>query len=135
MRGIVQRVLESSVSVNGEIISKTGKGMCVLVGIDRNDDKSMIPWMVKKLLSLKIYENKEGKPWASNITDIDGSIMLVSQFTLCHVLKGAKPDFHNAMKGSESKPFFEELVSAMKAAYNPVWILMPIPRNRMKNKV
>ena len=120
MRGIVQRVLESSVTVEGEVISKIGKGMCVLVGIDRNDDKSMIPWMVKKLLSLKIYDNTDGKPWAKNITDVNGSILIVSQFTLCHVLKGAKPDFHNAMKGSESQPFFDEFVAAMRAAYKPV---------------
>eukprot|EP01064_Diplonema_japonicum_P032954 TRINITY_DN6353_c0_g1_i1.p1 TRINITY_DN6353_c0_g1~~TRINITY_DN6353_c0_g1_i1.p1 ORF type:complete len:197 (+),score=41.37 TRINITY_DN6353_c0_g1_i1:64-654(+) len=117
MRGVVQRVASASVTVGEKEVGKVGKGMCVLVGISNASTKGQIPWMVKKLLSLRIFEDENGKSWAKNVTDIEGEIMLVSQFTLCHVLKGAKPDFHNAMPGSGSEPFFDELVKSLRAAY------------------
>lgn len=59
------------------------------------------------------------KAWAANVTDVGGSVLMVSQFTLCHVLKGNKPDFHNAMKGDLAKPMFDKMVANMAAAYKP----------------
>eukprot|EP01059_Diplonema_ambulator_P021195 TRINITY_DN35239_c0_g1_i1.p1 TRINITY_DN35239_c0_g1~~TRINITY_DN35239_c0_g1_i1.p1 ORF type:complete len:164 (+),score=18.46 TRINITY_DN35239_c0_g1_i1:51-542(+) len=119
MRGVVQRVTSAAVTVSGEEVASIGKGLCVLVGISNSSTKDMVPWMVKKILSLRVFENEEGKGWSKNVTEVGGSVLLVSQFTLCHVLKGNKPDFHNAMPGPESEPFFNELVQAMKLAYSP----------------
>eukprot|EP01061_Rhynchopus_euleeides_P042720 TRINITY_DN74522_c0_g1_i1.p1 TRINITY_DN74522_c0_g1~~TRINITY_DN74522_c0_g1_i1.p1 ORF type:complete len:253 (+),score=66.78 TRINITY_DN74522_c0_g1_i1:96-761(+) len=117
MRCVVQRVTEAAVTVGDNVISEVGRGMCVLVGISNTSTRSQIPWMAKKLLSLRIFEGEEGKQWAKNVVDTEGSILLVSQFTLCHVLKGAKPDFHNAMTAADSGPFFDEFVEAVRAAY------------------
>ncbi|KAJ9450389.1 D-tyrosyl-tRNA(Tyr) deacylase [Diplonema papillatum] len=119
MRGVVQRVTSASVTVEGAVVGSVGKGLCVLVGISTTDTPAMIPWMAKKLLNLRLFEGGGGKNWAKNVVDVDGEILLVSQFTLCHVLKGSKPDFHNAMPGSQSQPFFDELVAALRKAYRP----------------
>ena len=58
-----------------------------------------------------------GKAWARNVVEAGGSVLLVSQFTLCHVLKGNKPDFHNAMPGPQAQPLFDELVKQVRASF------------------
>ena len=117
MRCVVQRVAEASVTVGDNLVSKVGHGMSVLVGISTSSQRSQIAWMAKKLLSLRIFDDENGKPWAKNVTEVNGSLLLVSQFTLCHVLKGAKPDFHNALTAAESGPFFDDFVAAVQAQY------------------
>jgi D-tyrosyl-tRNA(Tyr) deacylase len=64
-----------------------------------------------------------GKPWSRNVMEVNGSVLLVSQFTLCHVLKGNKPDFHNAMKGGEAKVLYDKMQTLMGTIYRPERIL------------
>ena len=119
MRAIIQRVATASVSVGEKPVSAIGHGLCVLIGIFDGDTDKDLEYIVRKLLNIRLFDSQEGKGWTRNVTEVDGSLLLVSQFTLCHVLKGNKPDFHNAMKGSDSKPMFDQLVAACAAGYKP----------------
>jgi len=119
MRAIIQRVKQASVSVNGELVSSIGKGMCVLVGISRDDTDSDIEYIVRKLLNVRLWENAEGKRWMYSASHNNYEILCVSQFTLYHVLKGNSPDFHQAMAASQSKEFFDKFIDKLKTSYKP----------------
>eukprot|EP01006_Ploeotia_vitrea_P055273 TRINITY_DN67979_c2_g2_i2.p2 TRINITY_DN67979_c2_g2~~TRINITY_DN67979_c2_g2_i2.p2 ORF type:complete len:216 (+),score=27.30 TRINITY_DN67979_c2_g2_i2:35-649(+) len=96
MRGVLQRVLSAKVTVGDVVVGSIGRGICVLVGIGTEDTIEDAKWLGNKLLNIRVWEQNE-KNWAANVKAIEGEILLVSQFTLMHVLKGNKPDFHNAM--------------------------------------
>jgi D-tyrosyl-tRNA(Tyr) deacylase len=117
MRAIIQRVGSASVAVEEVTVARIGHGYMVLVGISNGDTDADLEFILRKILSIRLFDSEEGKSWAKNVTEVGGSILLVSQFTLCHTLKGNKPDFHNAMTGSESRPMFDKLVNGMAAAY------------------
>jgi len=119
MRAIVQRVTQASVSVNEELISKIGKGICVLVGISRDDTDKDIEYIVRKLLNLRIWDGDTGKRWQHSVSQKKYEILCVSQFTLYNVLKGNSPDFHHAMPATESKAFFDKFIASLKTAYQP----------------
>mmetsp|Transcript_29208 Transcript_29208/g.87592 ORF Transcript_29208/g.87592 Transcript_29208/m.87592 type:complete len:178 (-) Transcript_29208:65-598(-) len=128
MRAIVQRVLRSSVSIDGEVHSEIKKGLCVLVGITHADGPADVDWIVRKLLNLRLWPNAAGKEWGCNVTNVptgdgdgDGAeLLVVSQFTLyAKVSKGAKPDFHNAMPGDKSKAVYEDVLAKLGTAYKP----------------
>jgi D-tyrosyl-tRNA(Tyr) deacylase len=118
MRAVVQRVTKASVTVNDELISSIGKGLCVLVGISRDDTDTDIEYMVRKLLNLRLWDGDDGKRWMHSLSQRKYEILCVSQFTLYHVLKGNSPDFHHAMPASESKEFFDKFISKLKATYD-----------------
>ncbi|CAG7729349.1 unnamed protein product [Allacma fusca] len=119
MKAIVQRVTRASVSVNGELISSIGKGLCVLVGICKSDTDRDIEYIVRKLLNLRLWSDGEGKRWMHSLSSQKLEILCVSQFTLYHVLKGNSPDFHQAMPSQDSKAFFDKFISQLKSAYSP----------------
>ena len=117
MKAVLQRVVSGSVSVGGEVVSSIGRGMVALIGIHRDDTKADMEYIVRKLVSLRMWEDDTGRRWAKSATDLDYEILCVSQFTLYHVMKGNKPDFHLAMAGENSKLFYEEFLTEMKKAY------------------
>lgn len=146
MRAVVQRVLQASVGVLTDTglvpVSTIGPGLMVLVGVYADDTETDMDYIAKKLLALRLFSSgsataaaepdsaasptsptspvgSDGKPWSKNVTDVNGSVLLVSQFTLCHVLKGNKPDFHNAMKGPEARVLFDKMAEVMRGAYLP----------------
>ncbi|KNC98362.1 D-tyrosyl-tRNA(Tyr) deacylase [Spizellomyces punctatus DAOM BR117] len=120
MRAILQRVSSASVTVNGEIVGKIGKGICVLIGISGDDEGKDVNWMVKKLTSVRVFEDGNGKPWTKSVKDLDLEILSVSQFTLYALSnKGSKPDFHLAMKSDQSKDMYTTFLEKLKAAYKP----------------
>ena len=87
MRAVVQRCISSSVTVDNEIISDISFGLLVLLGVHKGDKKNDSEYIAKKITSLRIFNDKEGKMNLS-INDVKGSILVVSQFTLCANLKG-----------------------------------------------
>ena len=88
MKAIIQRVSSASVKVDGQVISSIGRGICVLVGIHRDDGVKEMQYMAKKLLSVRIFDNPEtGKRWDKSVQDLGLEILCVSQFTLHHILK------------------------------------------------
>lgn len=96
MKFIVQRVLESSVSVDGETIGKIGKGYMVLIGVGNEDTKEIADKMIKKMVGLRIFEDENGKTNLS-LADVKGSLLLISQFTLyANCRKGNRPSFIEA---------------------------------------
>ncbi|OXA42625.1 D-aminoacyl-tRNA deacylase [Folsomia candida] len=118
MRAVIQRVTSASVTVNDELISSIGKGICVLVGISRDDTDKDMEYIVRKLLNIRIWDGDSGKRWQQSVTQKKLEILCVSQFTLYHVLKGNSPDFHQAMAAAESKEFFDKFVAKLKDAYD-----------------
>ena len=94
MKVVVQRVKSASVSINDNTISSIGKGICVLVGIHVKDTAKERDTIVRKLLNLRLFEDEGNKRWSKSVKDLNLEILCVSQFTLYHIMKGNKPDFH-----------------------------------------
>ena len=117
MKAVVQRVVSGSVKVEGELVSSIGRGMVALIGIHKDDTKTEMDYIVRKLITLRMWEDESGRRWAKSAKDLDLDILCVSQFTLYHVMKGNKPDFHLAMGGEESKQFYNQFVEEMKKNY------------------
>ena len=91
MKAIIQRVTSASVTVDGEIISSIGKGLCVLVGIHRADTRKELEYIAKKILSTRIFDDPNtGKRWDKSVKDANLEVLCVSQFTLYHILKVSK---------------------------------------------
>ena len=118
MKAVLQRVVAGSVTVGGEVVSSIGRGIVALIGIHRDDTRADMDYIVRKLVSLRMWEDEAGRRWAKSAKDLDYEILCVSQFTLHHVMKGNKPDFHLAMAGEKSKLFYEEFLSEMKKAHS-----------------
>ncbi len=114
MRVVIQRVNYASITVDGKITGEIEKGLAVLVGFGREDDKTKLKPMAKKLLNMRIFSDDNGK-FMFSLLDINGEILLVPQFTLyADTDKGRRPDFYNAMPPSEASLLFDALVQEMK---------------------
>ena len=110
MRGVIQRVSKASVKVDGAVISEIGKGLLVLLGIEEADNTEDIQWLSKKIVNLRIFNDKNGVMNRS-VLDEGGDIIVVSQFTL-HALikKGNRPSYINAAKPEVAIPLYNEFV-------------------------
>ena len=96
MRAVIQRVKESSVKVEGQIIGRTGVGLMVLLGVARSDSPADADYLVNKITNLRIFEDQNSKMNRS-LLDIGGEMMVVSQFTLlADCRKGRRPSFIDA---------------------------------------
>lgn len=113
---MIQRVMKASVSVSDEIVSSIQNGLCVLVGIARDDTDKDMEFIVRKILNIRLFEENETK-WHKSVVDKDYEILCVSQFTLQSSLKGNKPDFHVAMGADTSKEFYDRFLAKLGAAY------------------
>ena len=115
MRVIIQRVKSSSVSVDGELISKIGQGLNLLVGIAATDTKIELDWMARKCLGLRLFADETDKPWSKSVTDIQGEILVVSQFTLygdCR--KGRRPSFSNSAAPEIAEPLYNLFIDKLR---------------------
>lgn len=107
MKTVIQRVSESHVKVDGNIVGEIGKGLMLLVGIDENDTKTDADWLVQKILNLRIFGDEDGKLNLS-VQDIKGEILCISQFTLiADYKKGNRPSFIKAAKPDKAIPLFD----------------------------
>ena len=114
MRVLVQRVSKSSVSVNGQLIASIGNGMLLLVGFEESDTSEDIAWMTAKLTKLRIYDDSNGVMNLS-IQDVDGELIIVSQFTLhAQTKKGSRPSYIKAARPEQAIPLYQEFISAME---------------------
>eukprot|EP00759_Apiculatamorpha_spiralis_P025156 PhF_6_TR28236/c0_g1_i1/m.41765/K07560/dtd, DTD1; D-tyrosyl-tRNA(Tyr) deacylase len=120
MRCVIQRVMNAAVTVEGSVVGAIGPGICVLVGIAETDTPKDLEWMANKLLNVRLFPSTDGKTgWALGVQGINGGVLLVSQFTLCHTLKGNKPDFHKAMKSDLARVCFDDFVKLVGSKYDP----------------
>ena len=114
MRFVIQRVLDGSVSVAGEVIGKTGKGYVVLAGISDEDTQQTAEKMVRKMLHLRIFEDADGKTNLS-LQDVQGQILFLSQFTLyADCRKGNRPSFTRAGKPEHANMLYEYMITLCK---------------------
>lgn len=114
MRAIVQRVLEASVTVDEQEVSRIGPGLLILLGIEEGDQAEDVIWLAAKLSRMRIFSDDEGKMNCS-LLDGGGEAIVVSQFTLhASTKKGNRPSFLRAAPPSISEPLYENFCSAME---------------------
>ena len=114
MKAVVQRVSQSSVTINNETVAQIQQGLLVLVGIEDADNQEDINWLTSKIANLRIFED-ENQVMNLSLKDIDGEMIVVSQFTL-HALtkKGNRPSYIKASKPEIAIPLYESFVKQME---------------------
>ena len=113
MRAVIQRVSEAMVKVNGVVTGSIQKGLLVLVGIEDADTIEDIQWLSNKIVNMRIFDDKDGVMNVS-VKDVDGGILLVSQFTLhASTKKGNRPSYSRASKPPVAIPFYEQMIEQL----------------------
>jgi D-aminoacyl-tRNA deacylase len=116
MRFVIQRVTHASVTVDGEVIGKIGKGFMVLIGVAQEDTKETADKMMRKLLNMRIFEDEQGKTNLA-LKDVDGQLLMISQFTLyANCKKGNRPSFTEAGAPDMANELYEYCVQMAKEA-------------------
>ena len=114
MKIVLQRVLEASVSVEGATIGQIGKGYLLLLGVSDSDTKEIADKMIKKLINMRIFEDENGKTNLA-LSDVDGELLLISQFTLyADCKKGNRPSFINAGNPELANNLYEYIIAECK---------------------
>jgi len=114
MKIVLQRVSEANVKVNSEIVGKINNGLLLLVGIDEQDENTDADWLIKKIIDLRIFSDKDGKMNLS-VKDISGEILCISQFTLlADYKKGNRPSYIKAAKPEKATPLFDYFKNEIK---------------------
>lgn len=114
MKFVIQRVTEANVKVDGKIIGEISKGFMVLIGVGQDDTKAIADKMIKKLVGLRIFEDENGKTNLS-LADVDGQLLLISQFTLyANCKKGYRPSFIEAGAPDMASEMYEYIISECK---------------------
>lgn len=115
MKAVIQRVLESSVSVDGEIVGSSGRGYMILLGVMRGDTDEEARLLARKTASLRIFEDENGKMNLS-ILETGGEVLAISQFTLCaDYKKGNRPSFTLSESPDEAKRLYELFCDELKS--------------------
>lgn len=115
MRVVVQRSLQSRVSVENKVVGEIEKGVVLLVGFKADDTEKEIDYMVKKILNLRIFDDEDGI-MNKSLLDVGGDILSISQFTLYgNAKKGNRPSYIDAMKGSDAIQYYELFNQKLKA--------------------
>lgn len=113
MRTLIQRVQHASVIIDGQLKSKIGKGLLVLVGIEDRDTQEDIEWLCKKIANLRIFDDENGVMNRS-VVETEGEVMVVSQFTLhASTKKGNRPSYIPASKPDIAIPMYEAFCAEM----------------------
>jgi D-tyrosyl-tRNA(Tyr) deacylase len=116
MKVVLQRVSVASVKINGEIRGQIGLGYVALLGIGVDDTFEDLDWLVKKIVQLRVFSDKEGKMNLS-IQDIEGNILLISQFTLqASTKKGNRPSFIKAARPEQAIPLYDKAIELLSSA-------------------
>lgn len=120
MRFVIQRVTEASVTIDGEISGKIGKGYLVLIGVVDTDTKEIADKMIRKMIGLRIFEDEQGKTNLS-LADVDGGLLLVSQFTLyANCKRGNRPSFIEAGKPDMANEMYEYIIEKCRESVDEV---------------
>ncbi len=114
MRGVIQRVNHATIRVENTVVGHIKKGLLVFLGIEKTDEDKDLNYLIEKILSLRIFEDEESKMNLS-VKDVDGSILVVSQFTLfgdCR--KGRRPSFTHAATPDMAVRYYNEFIEGIK---------------------
>lgn len=114
MKAVIQRVLESSVSVDGKTVGSSNKGYMILVGVTKGDTSKEAELLARKTAMLRVFEDENGK-MNKSVLDIDGDILAISQFTLCaDCKKGNRPSFTDSEEPENAKKLYELYCEELK---------------------
>lgn len=120
MKALIQRVKSASVTIDGLLYSKIGQGLLVFLGVERGDDKLNAEKLADKLSKLRIFED-ENEKMNHSILDIEGEMLIVSQFTLCgDCKKGTRPSFDKSAPPKIANELYEYFISQVKSFNIPV---------------
>src|SRR6476661_10571979 len=120
MKAVIQRVTKASVHVEGKTVGQIGSGLLVLLGVAKDDGESDSRYLVKKIRTLRIFSDEQGKMNRS-LVDVEGSVLLVSQFTLLgRTANGRRPSFDEAAPPDEAKRLYEQVVAVLRNNGIPV---------------
>ncbi len=119
MIAVVQRVLQCSVTIDGNVHSEIGKGLLVFLGVKIDDKEEQVKFLSKKIADLRIFSDKEDKMNLC-VRDIEGEIMVISQFTLCtdNTKSGNRPSFTMAEKPERANELYEMMITELKKLYD-----------------
>lgn len=114
MRAVIQRVLEASVAINEKTVSRIGRGLLILLGVEEIDDATDVEWLAGKISKMRIFADADDKMNLS-VIESGGEVLVVSQFTLhASTKKGNRPSFIRAAAPAISEPLYEEFRAAME---------------------
>jgi len=116
VKALLQRVTQASVSVAGEVVGRTGRGLVVLLGVASGDTEKKAQYLAQKTVNLRIFSDEEGK-FNLSALDIRGELLIISQFTLlADTKKGRRPSFVEAAPPAQAKALFEYFVQQVRAS-------------------
>lgn len=117
MRVVIQRVSEAAVHISGECVGKIAHGFQLLLGIETEDDTSDADYLIQKISQMRVFSDADGK-MNLNIQEVDGSILVVSQFTLhASTKKGNRPSFIRAARPEQAIPLYEYFLHHLQAMF------------------
>ena len=117
MRVVLQRVREAHVTIEGKVVGEIGIGQFLLVGFKQSDTTDQVEWMADKVVGLRVFQDDAGK-MNRTLADVDGSILVVSQFTLYgDVRKGRRPSFIDAATPETAIRLYERFVELLEARH------------------
>lgn len=120
MKFVIQRVLEASVTVDGNIIGQIDKGFVVFIGVGQNDTEEIADKLIKKLVGLRIFEDENGKTNLA-LSDVGGELLLISQFTLyANCKKGFRPSFTDSGSPDMANKLYEYIIQKCKESISSV---------------
>ena len=114
MRAVIQRVSEASCKVEGEITGEIKNGLLILLGVEETDTEADLKWLASKMVNMRIFSDENGLMNRS-VMEVDGDILLVSQFTLlAQTKKGNRPSFIRAAKPDKAIPLYEQMIDELE---------------------
>jgi len=118
MRAVIQRVTNASCKVDDQLTGEIGKGFLVLLGIENEDNNEDLEWLAQKIVNMRIFGD-ENDQMNKSLADIDGNILLISQFTLyASTKKGNRPGFTRAARPEKAIPMYEEMIEKLTSLLN-----------------
>ena len=115
MKAVIQRVSSASVSINNVVHSSINRGILVLFCVEKGDNEQSLDWLANKILNLRLFEDDNGK-MNKSIKDIQGELLVVSQFTLAaDCKKGTRPSFDKAEYPDKANEFYEKFVNILRS--------------------
>lgn len=117
MRFVIQRSTGARVTVDGETTGEIEQGLVILVGVTHDDEQADIDYLVNKAVGLRIFRGTDGQWFDRSLLDVEGAVLLVSQFTLyADTRKGRRPGFKGSAPGEVAEPLFDRVVDAFRDA-------------------
>ncbi len=113
MRAVIQRVTQASCTVDGNITGEINGGFLVLLGIEDTDTEDDLQWLAQKIAAMRVFEDENGL-MNKSLADVDGNILLISQFTLfAQTKKGNRPGFTRAARSDKATPLYEMMIHTL----------------------